>query len=339
MTHPIFTAFDKIKDERMNYYVIQRLLLFFPTLFIASLIVFITMRVLPGDVVSVVLGGSGQTTVNPQDLEALRTEMGLKDPLIVQYMNWIVSMLIGDFGGVSLETREPIRHLLSRQISVTVSLTIYAIIIGSVLSVPMGILAAINRNRSIDYVTRLLSITGNAMPSFWVGLMLLLMIAIVFNWSPPVVYKSFIDDPIGHIQLMIIPALALGWQFGSHVTRTTRSATLDILRQDFIRTAKAKGLPSKTIVNPHILRNVLIPVLTVGSIQLSGIIGGTIVLESIFGLPGLGRGLVTAVITRDYPVVQAIAIIFLSITFFINLALDLLYVSIDQRISYREHTI
>ena len=323
----------------MNYYVIQRLLLFFPTLFIASLIVFVTMRVLPGDVVSVVLGGSGQTTVNPQDLEALRTEMGLKEPLIVQYLNWIVSMLVGDFGGLSLETREPIRHLISRQIGVTVSLTIYAIVIGSFLSVPMGIFAAMNRNRWIDFIARFLSITGNAMPSFWVGLMLLLGTGIIWNWSPPVVYKSFIDNPIEHIQLMIIPALALAWQFGSHLTRTTRSATLDILRQDFIRTARAKGLPSKKIVSSHILRNVLIPVLTVGSIQLSGIIGGTIVLESIFGLPGLGRGLVTAVIARDYPVIQAIAIIFLSITYCVNLVVDLLYVSIDRRISYQEDKI
>jgi peptide/nickel transport system permease protein len=323
----------------MNYYVIQRFLLFIPTLFVASLIIFVTMRVLPGDVVSVVLGGSGQTTVNPQDLEALRTEMGLKDPLIIQYLEWIGSMLIGEFGGLSLETKEPIRQLLARQISVTVSLSIYAIILGSLLSIPIGILAAINHNGWIDYATRFFSITGNAMPSFWVSLMVLLGAVVVFNWSPPVIYKSFINHPIHHVQLMIIPALALGWQFGSHLTRSTRSATLDVLRQDFIRTARAKGLRSKQIMNPHILRNILIPVLTVGSIQISGIIGGTIVLESIFGLPGLGRGLVTAVIARDYPVVQAISMIFLSMILFINLALDLLYVAVDRRISYRNYKI
>lgn len=320
----------------MKRYLIRRLVLFLPTLLVASLVVFGIMRALPGDVVGVVLGGTGQTAVSEEQLDAIREELGLKDPLPVQYGRWLLSMVNGQFGGRSLETREPIRSLVARQLPVTALLTFYAIGLAVLLSVPLGILAAIRQNGWPDYLIRIAAIAGNAMPSFWVGLMALLGLVIVFQWSPPVIYRDIWENPWEHLQIMLIPALALGWQYSAHVTRVTRSSALEILRQDFIRTARAKGLPERLVVSGHVVRNALIPVITVASLQLGAVLSGAIILESIFGLPGLGRGVVSAVTARDYPVIQSLAMLLVFLILGVNLVVDIVYGLIDPRISYAD---
>lgn len=315
-------------------YLLIRLILFIPTLLIASVIIFFIMRILPGDVVQVVLGGTGQSTYDSEQLEALREELGLKEPLVVQYSSWIWQMVNGSFGGRSLEDREEISNLLARQLPVTLLLTTYALLFSFLVSLPMGVLAASWHNRWPDYTIRFITISGQAIPSLCAALLVILLLLVIFDWSPPIVYTNPWTNPWNHFQIMIWPSVVLGWGYSSHLTRIARSSMLDVLTQDYIRTAKGKGLGQSSIIIRHSLRNALIPVFSVVGLQIGAIISGTVILESIFLLPGIGRGIVHAVTVRDYSVIQSLAVVSVFLMLSVNLLIDLGYAILNPQISY-----
>ena len=319
----------------MQQYILRRLALFVPTLLLASLAIFAIMRALPGDVALVILGGEAGTPMAEGQLEAYREALGLRDPLPVQYGKWVWSLVNGEFGGRSLADREAIGAILARRLPVTLQLAAYALVLSMVVSIPLGIIAAVHQDRWPDYLVRIVTLSGHALPNFWLALMILLILSVQFTWSPPVFYKNLWEDPAIHLQKAIWPALVLAWGFSANITRITRSNMLEVLRQDYVRTARAKGLVEKVVVSKHALQNALIPVLTLSGLQLAGLLGGTVILESIFGMPGIGQGIVHAATTRDYPVIQTLAMLLVLLMLFLNLIIDLCYAAVDPRISYQ----
>lgn len=317
----------------MRRYAVRRLALFPPTLLLVSIIVFALMRALPGDVTAAILGGEGEA-LQPELAAALREELGLDDPLPVQYGRWLWSMVNGEFGGQSLETGEPIAGLVARQLPVTAQLTLYSVIFAVVISVPMGVVAALHRGRLLDVLARVLSVVGGALPGFWVAIVALLVLVLLFRWSPPLVYSHLWDSPRDHLQMMALPVLVLAWGYSAHLTRVTRAGLLEVLQQDYIRTAHGKGLSETAVMARHALRTTLIPVITVAGLHLGALLSGAVILEHIFGIPGLGRGLVDAVVARDYPVVQSLSLLLVALVLAVNVLIDLLYGIADPRISY-----
>lgn len=320
----------------MQAYLARRILLFLPTLIVASLAVFIMMRVVPGDVAEVILAGSGEGSLTWQkgQLESLREELGLNDPLPVQYGKWAWSLVNGEFGGRSLVDKTPLSHMLAQRAPVTLLLTVYATLAAIVVSIPLGIVAAIYQDRWPDYLVRVVTIAGQALPHFWLALVVILLLAVFFLWTPPLYYKPPWSDLGEHVQKMVWPALVLAWGFSSGLTRVTRSSMLEVLRQDYVRTARSKGLREQAVLWRHALKNALIPVITLAGLQFAALLGGTVILEAIFGLPGLGEAIIRAAERRDYPVVQTLAMVLVVVMLGINLLLDLVYVVIDPRISY-----
>ena len=318
----------------MHRYLVWRLALIAPTVLAASLVVFGVMRVLPGDIVLVILSGSGEAAVSPEAREALEEELSLNDPLPVQYGQWLWSMVNGQFGGRSFESREPIRSIISRQLPVTLLLTGYTMLLSVIVSLPLGILAAVRSNRWPDYVIRVATLGGLALPNLWVALIVILGLLLLFGWSPPIIYAAPWSDPWSHIQMVAWPALILAWEYSSHLVRVTRSSMLEALSQAHITTAKSKGLPEHSIVLRHALRNALIPVVTMLGLQFGSLLSGTLILETIFGLPGIGRGIVQAALARDYPVIQSLATLLVLVSLVVNLAVDTIYTLIDPRISH-----
>lgn len=319
----------------MQQYVLRRVLLFVPTLLLASLATFGIMRALPGDVALVILGGEANTPTALEQLEAYREALGLRDPLPVQYGKWLVSLVNGEFGGKSLADRESIGAIIARRLPVTLQLAFYALVISMFASIPLGIIAAVHQDKWQDYVVRLVTLSGHALPNFWLALVILLVLSVQFTWSPPVFYKNLWEDPWLHLQKAVWPAMVLAWGFSANITRITRSNMLEVLNQDYVRTARAKGLVERIIVSRHALQNALIPVLTLSGLQLAGLLGGTVVLESIFGMPGIGQGIVLAANSRDYPVIQTLAMLLVLMMLCLNLLVDLCYAAIDPRISYQ----
>ena len=305
----------------MRQYLARRLVLFVPTLFLASLAIFATMRVIPGDIAVVILAGEETADkVSEEQFEALREQLGLTDPLPVQYGRWIWSMVNGQFGGISLLDKEPLSDILKRRAVVTLQITVYTIILSVAISVPLGVIAAVYQDRWPDYVVRLMTIAGHALPNFWVGLMVLLLLVIYFSWL--------------HAQKVVWPVLILAWGYSSYMTRITRSSMLEVLRQDYIRTARSKGLREQIVLFRHALRNALIPVVTIAGLYLGSLLGGTVILEALFALPGIGQGIIQAANLRDYPVIQSLVTFLVVVMLVLNLVTDLVYALIDPRISY-----
>ena len=321
----------------MHSYLAKRLLLVIPTAVAASMLVFIVMRVLPGDIVLVILSGSGESTVSPEAREALTEELGLNDPLSVQYGRWLWDMVNGNFGGRSLETREPIRGIIARQLPVTLLLAGYTMILSIVVSIPLGILAATWHNRWPDYVIRVGTLGGLALPNLWIALLIILAFVLFLSWSPPIMYTTPWSNPWNHIQMMAWPVLILAWQYSSHLVRVIRLSMLEALAQDYIRTARSKGLSDITIVLRHALPNALVPTVTMLGLQFGSLLSGAIILETIFGLPGIGRGLVQAALARDFPAIQSIASLLVMLSLLINVVVDTTYSLIDPRISRNIH--
>jgi peptide/nickel transport system permease protein len=317
----------------MSRYVAWRLALIVPTVLAASIVVFVVMRVLPGDIVLVILSGSGEAVVSPEAREALEEELGLNDPLPVQYGRWLRSMVNGEFGGRSLESRDPIRSIIGRQLPVTLLLTGYTILLSIFVSVPLGVLAAARSGRWPDYVVRVATLGGLALPNLWVALLVVLGLLLLFGWSPPVIYSSPWSNPWTHVQMLAWPALILAWEQSSHLVRVTRSSMLESLGQDYVVTARSKGLSEKSIVLQHALPNALIPAVTMLGLQFGSLVSGALILETIFGLPGIGRGLVQAALARDYPVIQSLATLLVFLSLIVNLLVDTVYTYIDPRIS------
>jgi peptide/nickel transport system permease protein len=228
---------------------------------------------------------------------------------------------------------QPIRVLVARQLPVTLLLTGYTVALSILIAVPLGVLAAWRWNRWQDYLARLVTLPGQALPNFWIALLLLLGLVLIFGWSPPLVYTHPWEDLGNHLQIVIWPVLLLAWEYSAHIVRTTRASILEVMQEDYVGTARAKGLPEQQIVLRHALPNALVPTVTVLGLQLGALLGGTLILESIFGLPGLGRGLVQAALTRDYPVVQSYATLLVFAMLVLNLLIDVTYRIIDPRIS------
>jgi len=316
----------------MGRYIALRVVLIVPAALAASLLVFAAMRILPGDVALTILSGTQHTEAMRR---ALREELGLTDPLPVQYVRWLASMMRGDLGGVSLETREPIRDIVARQLPASTGLAGYALFLSFLVSVPLGTAAAVRKGRWPDYLARIVSLGGLALPNVWLALIVLLLLLKLFSWSPPIIYSGLFEAPGEHLALVVWPALLLAWEYGSHLTRVMRSTLIEILDADYITCARGRGVPQISILFRHSLRAAMLPVATVAGMQLGTLIGGALVVETIFGIPGIGRGLVQAALARDYPLVQSVVTLLVVIYLVLNLLVDVLYMTIDPRIRFR----
>jgi peptide/nickel transport system permease protein len=300
-----------------------------PVLLGISVIVFMLVHLVPGDVVTVLLG----PTATPEARDALRKIFGLDRPLVVQYFVWLGDVLRGDFGD-SLRTGQPVMSSILDRFSVTLELTGLAMVVALLIGIPAGIIGAIKQYSKVDYAVTAFALAGLSIPSFLLATLMILVFAIDWRWLPPSGYVPFRDDPVQNIKLMIMPALALGLGAASYITRITRSSVLETMRQDHIRTAYAKGLRHSTVVFRHALTNALIPIVTVIGIQLGYLLGGAVIIEAIFGVPGIGRLALDGINMRDYPVVQGTVLFITSVFVFINLAVDVLYAFLDPRIHY-----
>ncbi len=294
------------------------------------------MRVLPGDVVLVILGDTQHTL---EVREALREELGLNRPLLEQYASWLGRMFDGSFGGPSLETGESIASLLSMQMRVTLLLTAYTVIISTVISIPLGTAAAGHRRHLLNVPVRLITLGGLALPNVWVAAMVLIVLLKLFRWSPPIIYADLLSDPVSHLQMMVWPALILSWEYSSHLIRITRASVAETLKTEYIKAARARGIHGVRLLARHALPASSAPILTTAALQIGTLLGGTLVLESIFGLPGMGRGLVHAALARDYPVIQSYAALLVFLFLSINLLTDVIHMLIDPRVRNIKDTV
>jgi peptide/nickel transport system permease protein len=314
----------------MRQYVIKRLLLVLPTLLIITLIVFALTRLIPGDVVELMFQEQGYA----KDVAAMRAVLGLDRPLHLQYLSWLGQVLRGDFG-TSLWTKNPVLEEILYRLPVTLELGMMAMVFAVSMAIPIGVLAAIRQDTLQDYAARSFAIGGLSIPNFWLATVAIVLPAYYFGWTPPIQFIKFADNPWGHFGQFLLPAFILGLASGASVMRLTRAMMLEVLRQDYVRTAWSKGLQERVVVLKHTLRNAIIPVITILGIQLAQVAGGTVIMESIFGLPGMGKFLFDALLQRDYPVVQGVNLLLASIIVMMNLVTDLTYALIDPRIRYR----
>lgn len=302
-----------------------------PTIIGATFIVFVVMRVAPGDVVDVIVGDGD---IPESQRAALREELGLNDPLPVQYIRWVADLATLDIGRSLVTDREIFPDLRSRTL-VTAELAVGAILISVLIAIPLGTLSALKQDTPIDYVLRVISIGGLSLPSFWVATVLLIVLSRLFGWIPPIEYSSLFESPIDNIKQMFLPMLVLGYALAAVVSRLTRSSVLEVLREDYVRTARAKGIGEWVVLVRHALRNALLPVITVSGAQLGYLLGGTVIMESIFTLPGVGQYTLDAILRRDYPAVQFCIVFMAAVQIAANLATDVSYGIIDPRIRYR----
>ncbi len=315
----------------MSRYLLQRLALVIPTLIGTSLIVFVLLRLLPGDIVDILFGGDPQ--VNQQTIDQIRESMGLNKPLVVQYGEWVGGLASGD-AGVSMRTGLPVSESLARSMPVTIQLAVMAVFFACVVAIPLGIISAVRRNGASDLLTRLIGLIGLSFPAFWLATMFLLISSTVFRWVPPLKWVSPWEDLGQNLQIVIVPALLLGLQPMAIIMRMTRASMLEVLRQDYIRTAYAKGLAERLVLIRHALQNAFIPVLTVIGVQFGALMGGSVIIEQIFALPGVAFFLLSGIYNRDYPVVQSTVLLLSAIFILVNLAVDMLYGYVDPRIRH-----
>ncbi|MFN8555919.1 MAG: ABC transporter permease [Dehalococcoidia bacterium] len=319
----------------MQTYILRRLMLMAPMLIAVSIVIFGILRVMPGDVTIAITGGVGGDTLSLTEEEKahIQRQWGLDKPLYFQYLTWIGGVLKGDFG-TSFWYKTPIRDELAQRYPVTVELAFFSSLMSFVFALPLGILAALKQDSWIDYVFRVISVLGLAIPSFWLGILLLLFTSTQLKWTPPFGYVSLWVDPKTNFLQFFLPVITLGFALSGILSRMLRSQLLEVLREDYVRTAWAKGLRQRAVILRHALKNALLPVITISAIQLGVILGGAVVTETVFVLPGLGRSLVDAVGKRDYPFVQAIVLL-IGVTFMlINLGVDVVYHWIDPRIRF-----
>ena len=326
----------------MLAYIIRRVLLIIPTMFVVSLIVFFAIRLIPGDVVSQMASGIGNMPKMTQ--EKVRKRLGLDAPIPVQYGRWLGVLrdqhgsFTGRFQGglgLSLWTSVPVTRIVLKRLPLTFELALFSLTIAILIAIPIGIYAAIRQNTMGDYTARSFSMFAIAMPDFWLGTLVIVFPSLWWGWSPPIQYISFTKDPLQNLGQFIVPALVLGVLMSGLVMRMTRTMMLEIIRQDYIRTGWSKGLKEKVVILRHALPNALIPVITVIGYMLPWVIGGTIIIERIFGLPGLGHLLIQAINDRDYPVISGITIFAAIIIMLANLVIDLTYALLDPRIRYK----
>jgi peptide/nickel transport system permease protein len=316
-------------------YIVKRILLMIPTLLGAALVVFLLMNVVPGDIAMLVLGAAEQGgDVNFAELERVRQKLGLDRPLYEQFFAWVWGIVRLDFG-TSLWSGAPVLEELRIRFPLTIEVAIFATLISTLIAIPLGTLAAIRQDTWIDYSVRVFSIGGQAIPSFWTGVLLILFLVIWFQWSPPLVFVPLWEDPWENFKQLVWPIVTVGYRNAAVGTRLTRSAVLEVMREDYIRTAWAKGLREAIVVSKHTLKNAMLPVITIIGAEFAILMGGLVVTETVFTLNGLGRFVVDAILHRDIPVVQTMVLLTAFIIVFINLIEDLLYAWFDPRISYR----
>jgi peptide/nickel transport system permease protein len=316
----------------MHKYIIRRFLLAIPVLLLSSLIVFGLMRVMPGDALTALMAESGN--VSERELQKLRKDLGLNLPYYEQYLIWLWQMVSLN-PGYSIFTSEPIPVALKRSIPVTIELALLAMILGLVIAIPVGVLSATRQDKPSDYVGRLVAISGLSLPDFWLGTLVITFAAIWFSWIPPLGYASVWESPWTNLQQFLLPAAVLGFRLSAATMRMTRSTLLEVLREDYVRTAWAKGLGERVIIYKHALKNALIPVVTIVGGQLGTLLAGTVIVETIFALPGMGRLTVEAILYREYPIVQTNVMLVAGTLVTLNLLVDLTYAWLDPRIHYR----
>ena len=317
----------------MRAHIIRRLLLVIPTLFILSILVFLSVRFIPGDVIDVMqgrLGGLGRV-----DRAALEQMLGLDQPVYVQYGRWLGDILLHGSLGRSLMGDWLVEEKILGRLPVTIELGVLSIVIGLLIALPVGIYSAIRQDTTVDYAGRSIAILGLATPNFWLALMVMIYPAIWWGWSPPMRLITFSEDPLGNLGMFLIPSLILGTYLAAATMRMTRTMMLEVLRQDYIRTAWSKGLKERVVVVRHAVKNVLIPVVTMVGLQLPILVGGAVIIENIFNLPGLGRLMLVALNDRDFPVVAGINLVFGTAVMGINLVIDLVYAVLDPRVRYQ----
>jgi peptide/nickel transport system permease protein len=315
----------------VSQYIARRLLLLVPTLIGMSLFIFLMLRLLPGDVVDLMTAGQEQATDDAK--RKLREAFGLADPLPVQYIKWVLGLLRGD-PGKSLRSGQPIAEALGQALPVTFELTVLAVIIATIVAIPLGVLSASRRDSGADFAGRIAGLIGLSIPSFWLATLTLLFTSLVFSWVPPVSWISPVVDPLGNLEQMLLPAAALAVQLMAIEMRMTRTTMLEVLSQDYVRTARAKGASERLVTYRHALRNALIPVISVIGFQIGALMGGSAIIEVIFGLNGIGATLIQAIFNRDYPMVQASALFLAAVFVVVNTSVDLLYGYLDPRIKY-----
>lgn len=310
----------------MLSYIARRLVIAIPTLLLVSVFVFVLQKLLPGDP-ALVLAGEER---DPQVLEFIREKYRLNDPIIYQYFYWMKAMLQGDLG-ISLRTSQPVTQLIADKLPVTIQLAAMAMIIAFAIGIPAGILSAVKKGTVIDYIANFVALSGLSIPNFWLGIMLIMLVSVHLGWLPASGYESPFVDPLKSFQTMIMPAFVLGTALAATLMRHTRSAMLGVLKADYVRTARAKGLLEKTVILKHAFRNALLPIVTLSALLFGELLAGAVLTEQIFTIPGFGKLIVDAVFTRDYAVVQGIVMCTAAGFILMNLIADVLYFLLNPR--------
>jgi peptide/nickel transport system permease protein len=310
-------------------YVARRLIGVLAVLVGISVVVFLMMRLIPGDTVQLLLG----TEASEEQIQTLRRVFGLDRPIYVQYADWFSGLVRGDFG-TSLRTSRPVLPDIIGRFGVTVQLTLAAMAVALLVAIPLGVASAVNRGRVADAVSRVTALVGLSIPNFWLGTILILFVSLAFGWLPPIGAISVLENPWLGAQTLLLPSIALGTALAAYVMRMLRSTLLEVLRQDYIRTARAKGVRERVVLYTHAMKNAFIPVLTVIGVQIGHLLGGAVIIEEVFSMPGVGRFLLNGIYQRDYPVVQG-GVLFVALVFsLVNLLVDVMYAWLDPRIRY-----
>ncbi len=316
----------------MLRYLTKRILLMIPTLLGVAVLTFFMLRVIPGDIVEVKLRSDGGT-VTQEVIERERERLGLNKPIVVQFADWMKGLVTLDFG-TSMWTGRPVVDEIGIRVGLTLQVAVMAAIISVLIALPLGTISALFRDTWIDYVVRVVTIAGLAVPSFWLGMLMIMGLLTFFAWSPPVTYTPFIVDPLANISQLIWPALAVGYRYSAVVARMVRSSIIEVMKEDYIRTARAKGVFERMVVGRHAMRNALLPAITVIGLEFAFLIGGLVVTEQVFNLNGIGRLFVEAVSRNDFMIVQSLVLLIAVMFTVVNLAIDLLYGVLDPRIRY-----
>ena len=313
----------------MLTYILRRLALLVPVLLGVSILTFTLIKQIPGDPVSQMIGVDQQTT--PEQRAAIRRSYGLDQPLPVQYVKWLGHVAQGDLGQ-SIRSRRPVVDELRLRLPVTVELTLLAALFATVPALVVGTLAAVRRNSALDYGATIATLVGISLPNFFLATLLVLLFSLKLDWLPPLGYVEFTEEPLQNLKRMILPALSLSLPLAAVLMRNTRSAVLEVLNQDYVRVARAKGLQARSVLLRHVLPNAALPIITVAGIQVAALLGGTVIIEQIFSLPGIGRYVFDAISNRDYPVVQGVTLVVAAIFVLVTLTVDILYAVLDPRL-------
>jgi peptide/nickel transport system permease protein len=311
-------------------YLATRLVLMLPTLLGVAVATFLLLRVAPGDIAVLHLGGEGGI-VTQADIQAERAKLGLDRPLLIQFVTWAGGLLHGDLGQ-SMWTDRPVSTEISLRFALSVELAVLALVVSLAVALPMGALSAVARNTPLDYAVRIFSVGGLAIPAFWLGIMLILFLLILFRWSPPVSFTPLLVDPLANLSQLVWPALVVGYRSAAVLARMMRSTLLDVLREDYVRTARAKGLREQIVVARHAARNAVLPVVTLAGLEFATLLGGLVITEQVFNLNGLGKLLVDAISHRDYTMTQALVMLTAVLFLATNLVVDLGYAWLDPRV-------